>query len=82
MRPGRGWGRNWLAAAAAAAGGVRAARPAGDGEHGPAAAPADRHRPPEDEAAHGARPRLLRGLCMGQLYQHEQVYPRQRGSES
>lgn len=35
-------------------------RAAGHGEQGAAAAPADRHQPEEDEAAHGAR---LRRLC-------------------
>lgn len=37
-------------------------RAAGHGEQGAAAAPADRHQPQEDEAAHGARLRRVRRL--------------------
>lgn len=47
--------------AAAVPGALRAAA-AGHGEQGAAAAPADRHQPQEDEAAHGARLRRLRRL--------------------
>lgn len=55
----RGRAEPWVAAAVPGA--LRAAA-AGHGEQGAAAAPADRHQPQEDEAAHGARLRRLRRM--------------------